>query len=63
MKVIDYFYNCGTTELEDRFELITNREAYMSVEYSKMFKDRLNAIKLDGKVAFLYAGGVGIHNS
>lgn len=63
MRVIDYFYNCGTTELEDRFELLTNREAYMSVEYSKMFKDKLNSIKLEGKVAFLYAGGVGIHNS
>ena len=63
MKVIKYFHTFSEKHLEDRVELIENREAYMNVEYIKMFKEQLNSIKLDGKVAFLYAGGVGVHNS
>lgn len=63
MKVIDYFYRHGKNVLEDRVELLDNRTSYMNFEYIKMFKDELDSIKLNGKVAFLYVGGAGIHNA
>ena len=63
MKVIEHFSIAGTECLEDRIQLLDNRESYMTVEYTKMFKDKLNSIKLDGKIGFLYVGGVGVHNA
>lgn len=63
MKVIDYFYKHGEVELVDRVQLLENRKTYMNAEYIKMFKDEINSIKLEGRVAFLYVGGAGIHNA
>jgi hypothetical protein len=63
MQVVKYFYKCGEEVLEDRVQLLENRTSYMNAEYTKMFKNDINSIKLDGKTAFLYVGGAGIHNA
>lgn len=63
MVVSNYFYKVGTEVLEDRIQLLDNREQYMTQQYTKLFKNELSAIELDGKTAVLYVGGVGVHNS
>ncbi len=63
MIVNDYFHDEGTLDKGDRFELLDDRLNYMNAQYLKMFKARLSTVKLEGKVAFLYAGGVTSHTS
>lgn len=63
MIVNDYFHSEGDVDLGDRIELLENRTNYMNDQYLKLFRDRLSSIKLKGRTAFLYAGGVSIHAS
>jgi hypothetical protein len=63
MVLTNYFYEVSTTVLEDRVELLEERSGYMTAMYSKRFKDQINSIQLDGKIAVLYVGGAGIHNA
>ena len=56
MKVIKYFHTFSEKHLEDRVELLENREAYMNVEYIKMFKEQLNSYKCNTlNIAPLYS--------
>lgn len=63
MIVNKYFHTEGTENLDDRFELLSDRINYMNAQYLKMFKEEFSNIKLEGDVAFLYAGGVTSHTS
>lgn len=63
MVVTNYFYDVSRNQVEDRMELLKDRVKYMNMQYIKMFKEQLSGIQLEGKVAFLYAGGIGVHNA
>lgn len=63
MIVNDYFYTVGSKDLGERIELLDKRDGYVTDLYIKMFKEQLSNIKLDGRVAFLYAGGVTVSAS
>lgn len=61
MKISDYFYVVGDEDLGDRVGLLGDRSTYMNADYTKMFRGRLEGLDLEGRVAVLYAGGVGMH--
>lgn len=63
MIVNKYFHAEGTVDKGDRIELLEERGSYMNDQYIRMFKEELTSIKLDGKVAFLYVGGVTVSAS
>lgn len=63
MYVSSYFYEVSDKELEDRFELIENRNQYMNQYYISRFKDKLESISCEGNVGLFYVGGAGVHNS
>lgn len=59
MQVLNKFYTYGTEKYVDRIGIPElNRKEYMTPQYIDMFYDELCSIKLDGKVAVLYVGGV-----
>lgn len=63
MQISEYFYIVGCTELEDRVGLLDDRSSFMNADYTKMFRSKLENLDLDGRVAVLYAGGVGMHSA
>lgn len=63
MLISNYFYTVGVDVLEDRVELLKTRDSYMTAEYSRQFRKEIESLDLEGKIAVLYAGGVGIHNA
>lgn len=63
MVLTNHFYKVGREELVDRVQLLENRTQPMTAQYTKMFKKELHGIKLEGRVAVLYAGGAGVHNA
>lgn len=63
MVITKHFYEYGKNVLEDRVELLDNRNQYMNTQYIKMFKDELKNIQTQGNVGVFYAGGVGMHTS
>lgn len=64
MKLSNYFYKVGDTNYEDRVGIKSiARTEYMTPQYISMFDTELKAIKLDGKTALLYVGGVGLHSA
>lgn len=61
MVISKYLYEVGNDQKEDRVELVSNRESYMTRDYISKFKHALSNIKLEGKVAVLYAAGASLH--
>lgn len=55
MKVIDYFYKVPDTA---SLRVTDDRETYCNAQYTELAADFVKGIRLNGKVAFLYAGGV-----
>ena len=61
MKLSNYFYKVGDTNYGDRIGVseLDSRDC-MTPQYIDMFYNELGSIKLVGKTALLYVGGVGI---